>query len=170
MRTRRLLPLIASAVALLACPAAASAGITEFTTGLTAGGAPADITTGPDGNLWFTEQAGLGGIGRITTGGAVTEYAAGLTPGFSIGDVPSHITAGPDGALWFTGEGGNGLIGRLDPAGASVTEYTTGLTAGMKPTGIALGPDGNLWFTERGSDGAIGRITPSGGSRSTRPA
>ena len=55
MRTRRLLPVLASAVALLACPAAASAGITEFTTSLTPGVAPADITPGPDGNLWFTE-------------------------------------------------------------------------------------------------------------------
>ena len=66
MRTRRLLPLLASAVALLACPAAASAGITQFTTSLTPGSAPVDITTGPDGNLWFTQSGLTGGIGRIT--------------------------------------------------------------------------------------------------------
>jgi streptogramin lyase len=162
MCTRRLLPLLASAVALLACPGTAAAGITEFTTSLTPGGAPVDITTGPDGNLWFTEQGGLGGIGKITTDGAITEYTAGLTPGFSIGQMPSHITAGPDGALWFTAEGGAGLIGRLDPETGEVTEYCVNLTPNQQPTGIALGPDGNLWFTERGGDGAIGRITPSG--------
>lgn len=162
MRTRRLLPLLASAVALLACPGAASAGITQFTTSLTPGVVPTDITTGPDGNLWFTEQGGLGGIGRITTAGAITEYRAGLTPGFSIGGMPSHITSGPDGALWFTAEGGAGLIGRLDPATGKVTEFCTGLTRNMKPTGIAPGPDGNLWFTERAGGGAIGKITPGG--------
>jgi hypothetical protein len=90
MRTR-LLTLLASAVALLACPGPASAGVTEFATGLTPGGEPADIATGPDGNLWFTEQGLVGGIGRITPAGDITEYVAGLTPGFSLGHIPSHI-------------------------------------------------------------------------------
>src|SRR5271166_4442544 len=53
------------------------------------------ITTGPDGNLWFTE--GLASrIGRITPLGVVSEFAM-LDPK----DVAFGMTAGPDGALWF---------------------------------------------------------------------
>jgi hypothetical protein len=44
---------LASIAALFALPAAAQATpVTEFSTGLTVANAPADITTGPDGNLW----------------------------------------------------------------------------------------------------------------------
>jgi virginiamycin B lyase len=55
---------------------------------------PWDITTGPDGALWFTELA-AGKVGRITTAGIITEYA---TPGSAS---PQGIVAGPDGGLWF---------------------------------------------------------------------
>ena len=37
---------------------------------------PWGITPGPDGNLWFTEN-GAGKIGRITTGGVITEFSLG---------------------------------------------------------------------------------------------
>ena len=72
MRSRRLLTL-AFVLALAAWPTTASAGITEYTGALTAASAPTDITTGADGNLWFTEQGLVGGIGRITPSGAITE-------------------------------------------------------------------------------------------------
>jgi virginiamycin B lyase len=157
----RLLPFVTCAVA-LALPATASAGIAEFAANLTQGSDPVDITRGPDGALWFTQQGGNGGIGRITTAGAITEYPAGTTSGFSTGQMPSQITAGPDGALWFTEEGATGQIARLDPKTETVTEFATGLTPNRQPAGIAQGPDGNLWFTERGGAGAIGRITPTG--------
>src|SRR5215210_9175233 len=127
---RKLLPLLALTGA-LAVPATAGATagatITEFTTGLTADSAPADITRGPDGNLWFTQQGGPGGIGRVASDGGITEYAAGVVTGFSSGQVPSQIAAGPDGALWFTEEGATGQIGRLDPTSGTVTEYATGI-------------------------------------------
>jgi hypothetical protein len=41
----------------------------------TAGSMPADITVGPDGAMWFTESA-TNKIGRITPGGAITDYAS----------------------------------------------------------------------------------------------
>jgi hypothetical protein len=44
--------------------------VTEFFAGITAHAIPQGITAGPDGNLWFAEQAGR--IGRITPGGVVT--------------------------------------------------------------------------------------------------
>src|SRR5260370_38696413 len=34
---------------------------------------PIDITTGPDGAMWFTDGVGLR-IGRITTAGGITEF------------------------------------------------------------------------------------------------
>jgi virginiamycin B lyase len=61
---------------------------------------------GPDGALWFTEQAG-NKIGRITPAGAITEFSI-PTPGAA----PLFITAGPDGALWFV-ESNVNKIGRI---------------------------------------------------------
>jgi virginiamycin B lyase len=69
--------------------------ITEFPIP-TAHSDPRDITTGPDGNLWFTEQDSSK-IGRITPQGVITEFG---TPTANIH--PIGITAGPDGNLWFT--------------------------------------------------------------------
>ena len=54
---------------------------------------PPGITAGPDGNLWFTEYS-TSKIGKITTNGAITEFAAPAST--------YSITAGPDGNLWFT--------------------------------------------------------------------
>ncbi len=72
------------------------------------GSAPAGIAARPDENLWFTEFAG-NRIGRITPGGAVTEF-----PLPSPGSGPAEIAAGPDDNLWFTEQLGN-KIGRITP-------------------------------------------------------
>jgi virginiamycin B lyase len=70
-------------------PAAATTGqVHEFP-------APDDswgITTGPDGNLWFTEFSN-NKIGRITPSGTVTEFSGISTGGLFYAD----IAAGPDG-------------------------------------------------------------------------
>src|SRR2546430_14643131 len=57
---------------------------------------PNEITVGPDGKLWFLEYNGAPTvkIGKITTGGTVTEYTT--NSGFTSG-----IAAGPDGNIWF---------------------------------------------------------------------
>ena len=47
---------------------------------LTPNSRPTGIAAGTDGALWFTESAGPGRIGRITTGGDVTPYSEGLRP------------------------------------------------------------------------------------------
>ena len=113
----------------------------------------ARITAGPDGNLWFIENAS-NQIGRITTTGVVkNEYSVPLMGGSSslLG-----IVTGPDNALWFTENGAN-RIGRLTTAG-TVTEFTTPGTSNYT-TGITVGPDGRLWFTEQG---AINRVSTAG--------
>jgi virginiamycin B lyase len=121
---------------------------------------PADITSGPDGALWFTEAI-ANRIGRITTSGQATFFR------LSSNDYkPSGITAGPDGNLWFTvattAEGAN--IGQITPSGV-ITEYsipnsqTTIASFGNRALRIAKGADGKLWFTD---GNAIGSITTDG--------
>jgi streptogramin lyase len=146
------------------------------------------IVTGPDGNLWFCENY-TGKIGRLTPGGAYTEFAI-PTPD----SLPSSITVGSDGALWFV-EAGAKKIGRITTAGA-IQEFTLStphipysITAGPDgnlwianfvggiirftlggattefpvtfpgPQQVTVGPDGNIWFT---GPGKVGRVTPAG--------
>jgi streptogramin lyase len=123
---------------------------------------PEAITAGPDSALWFTTDSSL--IGRISTDGTITEFAAS-----GLGSTTSAIVAGPDGALWFTGTPGG--IGRITTSGV-VSEFAlpqippaAGSAAGTAGTqalaiGIAVGPDGALWFG--GVPGEVGRITTAG--------
>jgi streptogramin lyase len=114
----------------------------------TSNSTPNYITKGPDGNLWFTEEAGSK-IGKITPSGKITEFQVSTSQTNLFG-----ITAGPDGNIWFTEEF-TSKIGKITPSG-TITEYPTS----GNPYGITAGPDGNIWFTEDGN--TIGRITPSG--------
>src|SRR6185437_14955074 len=58
---------------------------------------PDNITTGPDGNLWITEDSG-NAIARLDANtGQVSEFAV-PTPNSG----PGSIKVGPDGNLWFT--------------------------------------------------------------------
>jgi len=111
---------------------------------------PNRITTGPDGNLWFTELGtfvapGAPKIGRMTPNGHFRQFAipAGHSRAFD-------ITTGPDGALWFTQ---TGEIGRITVQG-HITEYP--VVGGGALKGITSGPDHTLYFV---ADGAIGRIS-----------
>ncbi len=122
--------------------------ITEFTVP-TASSQPFSLAVGSDGAIWFTEVNG-NKIGRITTGGAITEFTAAGNPG--------GIAAGADGDLWYTEIGGN-KIARITTGGA-ITEFAVP-TASAVPHQIAAGLDGALWFTEIGTN-KIGRITTAG--------
>ena len=112
------------------------------------------ITSGPDGNLWFTE-GDKGRIGRITTAGDAVEFNL---PSASAS--PRGIAKGPDGNVWFTELAGN--IGRITPGG-TITEFSIPSASGA--LAIVAGPDGNLWFTEtQGSASVVnlGTCTTSG--------
>ena len=122
--------------------------VTEFGAGITPGATPTSITSGPDGNLWFTEYWERK-IGRITPLGVVTEFGG-------VSFFPHEIRVGPDGNLWFSG-GNAGRLGRITPLG-TITEFDLG----VEFTSFALGPDGNWWITE--SVGRIGRFTPGTGT------
>jgi len=54
------------------------------------------MTLGPDGNVWFAEDAH---VGNVTTSGTVTEFPWGDA---TTDNYYSGITAGPDGNLWAT--------------------------------------------------------------------
>jgi virginiamycin B lyase len=130
-----------------------SGGIQEFLIP-TAGSGPVGITSGPDGALWFTENA-TNQIGRVTTAGVVSNV-------FSIptsGSDPDGIAAGPDGALWFTEFFGN-KIGRITTAGVVTNEFPI-LTPSGNPKGITVGSDNKLWFVEEQGN-KVGQITTAG--------
>ena len=69
-------------------------------------GRTGSITSGPDGNLWFT-YFDKGQIARMTPKGALTIYQL---PNQYAG--PYALIAGPDGAVWFT-ESYDRKIGRI---------------------------------------------------------
>ena len=110
------------------------------------------ITAGPDGAMWFCEDA-AGKVGRITIVGATSEYPIPTSTGGC-----GIITAGPDGNLWFTEDLG-GKIGKLTVAGA-FTEFALS-NSSSTPFGITVGPDSALWFTES-TNNKIGRISTGG--------
>jgi virginiamycin B lyase len=146
--------------AILAAAASAQSLSPTTTAFPTAGaGTPHRIVVGPDGALWFTQGSPFqgGGIGRITTAGAVTSpYTAPAS--YTQPSLPYDLTAGPDGALWFTNLS---TIGRVTTSGTA-TSYPTGISGNF----IATGSDGALWFTGTTTAGTqagvIGRITTSG--------
>ena len=119
---------------------------------------PVGITTGPDGNIWFTE-ADANRIGRISPTGDVFEFPPlSDCPGRASHPQPWEITTGPDGNLWFT-DITCSQIGRITTSGV-VTKFDLPRAA-SGPRGIVAGPDGNLWFTQ--TEGKrIGRITTAG--------
>lgn len=120
--------------------------ITEFPVP-TSSSEPFYITSGPDGNLWFTELEG-DNIAKITTSGTITTYSIPTSD-----SAPSGIASGPDGNLWFV-ESNSDSVAKITTAGAITAFSGTG-----DGRAITSGSDGNLWFT---LSSAIGKITTSG--------
>jgi streptogramin lyase len=117
------------------------------------------ITSGPDGNLWYTVGGTTNAIVKMTTAGVATAFLPGTTPNLTSDAAYTGITSGPDHNLWFT-ENTNKKIGRITPAGV-VTEFAT--TGGICPQRIIAGPagDGGLWFTSS-CTASIGHIATTG--------
>ena len=119
--------------------------ITEFS--ISESGMPSrasDLTTGPDGNIWYTGEGNE--VGRLSPSGELTKFP--LPAGAS---GPSSIVTGPDKALWFSENRG---IGRISLEGA-ITTFQLPISPGT----LVSGNDGNLWFTE---DHGIGRMSSDG--------
>jgi virginiamycin B lyase len=137
--------------------------MTEFP--LPAGSLPQEITTAPDGSVWFTE-AGTDSLGQITdSNGTIVQHPLAPLSGPGTRGL-AGIAPGP-GGIWFTERTAN-KIGQLTSNG-QLNEYTipaTGQFMGTSlstsgPFGITQGPDGSMWFTIALVT-EIGHITPSG--------
>jgi hypothetical protein len=133
--------------------------LTEFPTALAAGAAPSQITTGPDGNLWFTENANGGRIGRITPAGTITEFTNGLTADSG----PEAIAAGPDGNLWFTENNDPGRIGRITPGPGALTGAASGVGTSAATLNGSVRPNSQLttFQFQYGTDTSYGSETPA---------
>lgn len=111
---------------------------------------PVSIAVGSDGNLWYVGTSAAGQkLGRITTAGAITDFAL---PAGS----PTSIASGSDGNLWVT-DAANNSVYRITTAGA----VNGTLPAGSAPSWIAAGPDGALWIADSG-DSSISCLTTTG--------
>jgi virginiamycin B lyase len=127
--------------------------------GITPGSQAYVATTGPDGNVWFTEYNGPR-IGRFdVTAQTATEFGPLQAPATS-------ITAGPDGNVWFAESSpytSSSLIGRVTPSG-QITEFTANVVNGTI-VAMTTGADGRIWFAKSGFGGpAIGRVDPATGN------
>jgi streptogramin lyase len=128
-----------------------------------------DITTGPDGNLWYTALNDI--VGRISPNGTPLGQ-------FTLSAVPGGITTGPDGNVWvaesnyafisgsfdYIATNSHAGVARITPAGV-VTEFQPVADGGLGVVDITPGPDGNLWFTEiafRPNGNLIASIRPDG--------
>jgi len=131
---------------------------------------PDSIALGNDGAVWFSEDGELGdSIGKITTSGAVTQYA--LPEGVYV----QHVAVGPDGNMWFstgttnptTGAFIAAYFGEITPQGV-ITEYE--IPDQSVPEDFVTGPDGNIWFIDNtGYPGQICKYVPSTGAITTYP-
>jgi RHS repeat-associated protein len=140
---------VASSAASAVCEGAFGE-ITEYAA--VGSGEPWAIAAGPDGNLWATMQNG-GEIDKITTSGAVSQYA-----GVEGAAQPRGIVAGSDGNMWFT-EYGLRKIGKMSTTGSLLASYE--VEANAEDYGVARGPDGNAWYVSYESN-KVSKITTAG--------
>jgi virginiamycin B lyase len=143
-----------------------SGQVTEFSLGLESKALLDQIVAGPDGNLWFVNQAEPNfAIGRITPKGEIKEFAISGYPWLK----PSGIAAGVDGNVYFGASGENpkteeeSVIGEITPAGETKIVKRLNFSEVFN---LATGPEGSLWFTglhtEPSKPNVIGRLTPAG--------
>jgi streptogramin lyase len=136
-----------------------SATFTVYTAGKTPGflstAAAIDIAPDDAGNMWFTD-GGTPAIGRISPGGTVTEFTAGLPPGA----LPYSIVAGANGNMWFSDYRGV-AVGEVTPDG-TITEYYASQYTNSKAMGIAIGAHGRPWIVGFGSQPLLAYLTPKG--------
>jgi len=117
--------------------------------------APFGITTGADGNLWFTEAGGVAVSYVNRQGTGYTSYPL-SSQGF---DIPYGDTLGPDGNVWF-GDDATHLVGKVTTAG-NVTVFSGQSYDGTNT--IAPDLDGNVWFSESGGP-VVGSINATSGT------
>lgn len=130
------------------------------TNGLNVGAIPNEMTTGPDGTVWFTDDGGgmapIPAIGRITPAGVIKEFTyPNPMPQFE------SISPGNDGNIWVTDRGQTPAVAKVTPDG-TITPFTIGAAPNQMPDGLTPGPDNKMWFTDEGTPAAIGTVPENG--------
>jgi streptogramin lyase len=120
---------------------------------------PEGIAAGPGGDLFFAEfgSTSPGRVGKITTGGTITESAQIPGPPQIQG-----ITEGSDGRLWITEPFPFPGVLFLDAMDSSfgLTRYLIPLNAQLRA--ITSGSDGNLWIVDS-SNSVIDKVSTVAG-------
>jgi virginiamycin B lyase len=136
-------------------------GLTNYPLTAASGASPNPqyITSGSDGNLWFTDHL-RNSIWRMTTSGSTTEYA---NPSATM--ILDRIASAHDGSLWFAQRPG---VDAPSAVGGVVNITTTGafsapviIDSGYNgaPGQIVIGPDENEWFDNGGLPLSIDRVS-----------
>jgi virginiamycin B lyase len=121
------------------------------------GSHPQDPVLGPDGSLWFTEQA-ANKIGRLNPKtGEFKEYS--LPEEKKAG--PQGITADHEGNIWFAANAG-GYIGKLDPNTGKVTVFNMPDPQAGDPLSLVFDSKEILWFTVKNAN-MVGKLDPASG-------
>jgi virginiamycin B lyase len=110
------------------------------------------ITAGPDGALWFTDSRF---IGRITTGGLITNAIRLPSPNSAAED----IVSGPDGALWFIASDNPSRIGRIttDVPPPPTVELRLSVSPPSDPGRFDLSIDGEIKKANAGNGDTTGK-------------
>lgn len=142
--------------------AGATAGeVTQFTVPGLSGQELTAITSGPDGNLWFTQRA-ANTIVKMTPAGVQTTYSEGITPNSQ----PTSLATGPDGNVWFAEANAYDpttqmfQIAKITSDGV-VTEYPTPVQPPAGLQGMVSGPDNSIWYVSA-LGGKIAKVAMDG--------
>jgi streptogramin lyase len=108
---------------------------------------PFDIVAGPDGNLWYNDEAG--DIVRVTTGGK-------FRPVHHLYEL-SDLWVG-FGNLWFYGPQSR-LLYEMSTTGKILNQYS--VPDNCLPFTVAFGPKKSAWFVDPGND-CLARMTATG--------
>src|SRR4029077_14485183 len=99
---------------------------------------PRGITTGPDGRLWFAEEAGR--VGVVSPDGSGLNEFTPPTPSSG----PFDLTTGVDGRVWFSERDVN-KWGALDPkTNNQIPGYAR--RSAPSPNGVVTGDDGRVYY------------------------
>ena len=116
------------------------------------GGTVADLTIGPDGNLWFTENGKSGSssdyVGYVNKKGKVVEFAV----SDALGSLSGISRAGNGNLIFCQGE----YLEEMDTKGDIIASQDLGLASGA--SSVVMGTNGSVYFAE-GVTGKIGVAT-----------
>lgn len=122
------------------------------------------IATAPDGSMWFL-MGDANKVGRITTSGAIQEFALPATSS-SVEGPAKGLDVGPDGSVWVTTEHGSNLT-RLSSNGQLLNNWTFPNYDGCVSTcpyggEVRVDPSGAAWVTMNYGSSFIVKVTPTG--------